>query len=218
VYLTQVRSVLLMTIVAVGVLTVLTTRRGALHHTVWVVTAGAALVIGSFYWASSVGGESVENRFIGIREQGAISLYQQNRGHFLAYTTGELLDKFPLGAGVGRWGMMNAYFGDKSDESSAPLYAEIQLTGWLLDGGIPMWLLYGGGILMTLFVSAKRAGTRDPIADVGLTVLVFVAGMATTGPVFNTQVGMFFWTLAAALPGSTKPVVTPATNNGKRQS
>ena len=34
-----------------------------------------------------------------------------NRGAFVTQTIGELLDQYPLGAGVGRWGMMNTYFG-----------------------------------------------------------------------------------------------------------
>jgi len=82
-----------------------------------------------------------------VAQQGAVQSFKENRGQFLSYTLGELFDQYPFGAGVGRWGMMNVYFGDPTDLNSPPIYVEIQLTGWLLDGGAPMWLFYGGALL-----------------------------------------------------------------------
>ena len=159
----------------------------------------------SFFWASSVGGDSIEQRFLGMREAGVVRTYQESRGHFLAYTVQELLDEFPLGAGVGRWGMMSTYFGDPTDLKAAPLYVEIQLTGWLLDGGIPMWILYGGGVLFSLLASLRLTSSPDPelghTALVVLAVQVMIAGMAMVGPAFNTQLGMLFWACASMLHG-----------------
>jgi hypothetical protein len=34
-----------------------------------------------------------------------------------------------------------------------------------------------------------------------LAVQIFIAGMTMAGPVFNTQLGILFWTLAALLHG-----------------
>ena len=80
-------------------------------------------------------------------------------------TVGELLSEFPLGAGVGRWGMMNVYFGNPAAFRAAPIYVEIQLTGWLIDGGIPMWLLYGGAVLLGINgVCIKAHGASSPKA------------------------------------------------------
>jgi hypothetical protein len=206
VYLTQVRSVLMMTLGAAAVLAFFKFRRREVQRAIWVIVVGTTVVVASFYWASSVGGSAVEDRFLSIRDRGALNLFRENRGHFLAYTMGELLDQFPLGAGVGRWGMMSAYFADSSDMRAAPLYVEIQLTGWLLDGGIPMWLFYGGGILISLVAAARLTTTQDSelaeLTIVAFAVLVFIAGMAMTGPTFNTQVGTLYWTIVAALSGA----------------
>jgi len=166
------------------------------------------LVVTSFMWASSLGGASVDNRFRDLQGRGALQAYQANRGTFLAYTTGDLLNEFPLGAGVGRWGMMNTYFGNPAEFHSAPIHVEIQLTGWLLDGGVPMWLLYGGGVLLSLWAALRLTAAPDPLlADVALVVFaaqVFILGMAMAGPVFNTQLGILFWSLGSALHGAER--------------
>jgi hypothetical protein len=208
IYLTQVRSVLLIGLGAGAVLCAIAVRRGRVAGATWILAAGAALVVASFIWASSLGGAAVDNRFLNLQGRGAIEAYQDNRGNFLAYTVGELLDEFPFGAGVGRWGVMNTYFGDPADSRSAPIHVEIQLTGWLLDGGVPMWVLYGGAVLMALWVAFMLTGARDRrLAETALIVLaleVFVVGMAMAGPVFNTQLGILFWMLGSSLHGASR--------------
>ena len=52
-------------------------------------------------------------------EIGVVQSYQENRGIFLTYTLQELLYEYPFGAGIGRWGMMSAYFGEP-DELAVP--------------------------------------------------------------------------------------------------
>jgi hypothetical protein len=206
VYLAQVRSVLLMTVGAAAVLGVMALRQGRFARAGWLAGMAAALVVASFFWAASVGGSSIERRFLDLREQGTLSVYRENRGAFLAYTTGELLEQYPLGAGVGRWGMMNQYFGNPNEFQSTPIYVEIQLTGWLLDGGVPMWLLYGGAILLSMFVVFRMASSHDSllseVAMIVMSVQVFITGMSMAGPAFNTQLGILFWTLVSATHGA----------------
>ena len=36
-----------------------------------------ALLMASFLWASSLGGEAVDSRFLNLRGQGALTVYQQ---------------------------------------------------------------------------------------------------------------------------------------------
>ena len=211
VYLTQVRAVLLTVIGAGAVLGVLTFRQGRVARASWILAAGGALIVASFWWASSIGGAALDERFLTIRSVGAFQTYQENRGGFLTATVGELLDEYPLGAGVGRWGMMNVYFGNPTEFRSAPIHAEIQLTGWLLDGGVPMWVLYGGAVLLTLLAGFRLTGSRDQavgeIALIVLTIHVFVVGFAMASPPFNTQLGIMFWTLAAGLHGAARAPV-----------
>ena len=66
---------------------------------------------------------------------------------FLSYTLQELLYEYPFGAGIGRWGMMSAYFGEPTNWQFPALWAEIQLTGWLYDGGVLLWICYAGAIV-----------------------------------------------------------------------
>ena len=169
-------------------------RRGRVAAAGWLIAGGGALVLTSFLWATSVGGESVRQRFTGVAQQGACRAFKENRGQFLAYTLGELFDQYPFGAGVGRWGMMNVYFGDPTDLSSPPIYVEIQLTGWLLDGGAPMWLFYGGalltGILLVLRLATPAAGSgRWRLGGHQPRLPRLRRGHELRGPVFNTQVG-----------------------------
>jgi hypothetical protein len=206
-YLTQVRSLLLMVVGAFLVMALVMFRRGRVGAAAWLVGGGGALVIASFLWATSLGGEQVQARYTDIAQKGAMATFRENRGHFVSYTVGELLDQYPLGAGVGRWGMMYVYFGDPSNLSSPPIHAEIQLTGWLLDGGVPMWIFYGGAILAAIATAIRLSQQRASplvadLATVVLAVMVLVVGMGFAGPVFNTQTGVLFWFLAAALYGA----------------
>lgn len=207
IYFSQVRSTLLATLAAGSVLALVALRRGRIAGAGWVVLTGGAMVVTSFLWASSVGGESLSNRFGNLRGSGAIDAYRSGRGIFVTQTMGELLDRYPLGAGVGRWGMMNAYFGDQSGYESAPIYVEIQLTGWLLDGGVLMWMLYGGAVLVALWKAFSLTKSKDPLlaenAIVVLSLNTYILILCMNAPVFNTQLGILFWTLAGALHGST---------------
>jgi hypothetical protein len=210
IYLSQVRSILLATIGASALLSVVALRRGRFAGAGWMLTAGAAIVVGSFIWAASIGGASVTDRFLGLQEAGVVEAYRTGRGGFLEQTTGELLDRYPLGAGVGRWGMMNTYFGNPFDYRSEPIYVEIQLTGWLLDGGILMWLLYGSGTLLSIWAAFSMSDSQNPllseVAIIGLGLQAYVLSLAMSAPVFNSQMGILFWTIAGALHGAAREV------------
>lgn len=209
IYLTQVRSLLLMSVGALAVMAVMLFRRGQVVVAGRIALSAGVLVIVAFFWARSLGGESVQERFIGITQQGAMRTYQENRGGFVSATFGDLLDKYPWGAGLGRWGMMQIYFANPDKVESAPIYVEIQLTGWLLDGGVPMWVLYGGAVLMSLLAAyrlsvRKRQPELASLALIVFCVQVLVAGFGWAGPVFNTQLGILFWFLASSLHGAAR--------------
>lgn len=205
IYLTQVRSVLVMVLVGGAVLSLMAIRQRRFAAATATIGTVAGLATAGFIWASAVGGAVISDRFVGLTDNGLMQTYQQDRGHYLTRTFGELLDHYPLGAGVGRWGIMNNYFGDESDPNSASIYVEPQLTGWLLDGGIPMWILYGGAVFLTIFVAFEIAGSPHPTAAgnaaVVVPLLVFITGLGMAGPIFNTQTGIIFWFLAAGLEG-----------------
>ena len=206
VYLTQVRSMLVMICACMMAAAAVRLRYGRIAHTAWIAGAAAVLVIGSFSWAVAVGGDSIVERFQSMLDVGVVQSYQDNRGIFLSYTFQELLYEYPLGAGLGRWGMMSAYFGEPTNWQFPPLWAEIQLTGWLYDGGVLLWACYAGAIGSATYHTYRIAGLSDThlsdLATMVLTVQVLIIGLCFTGPVFNTQTGIVFWLLSASVFGA----------------
>jgi hypothetical protein len=208
-FLTEIRSILMMT--AVGVLllaAVMTWQRGL--GSLRVALLGLVLIAGAFSYAVAIGGKHVQDRFQVITDTGLAASYQENRGLFVAYTVEEALPTYPLGAGVGRWGTMNVYFADKdTTHASTPLWVEIQITGWLFDGGVLMWFFYGGAIIAAIFFATKLAlSCTDPelahLCGLVLCLEMVIFGMSWSGAAFNTQMGMFFWTLAGGLFGAIR--------------
>jgi hypothetical protein len=204
IYLCQVRSTLVVTAVSLLGIVALHAARGYAARAVVLAVATAAVVLGSFIWAATVGERAVTERLGTLAQDSAVGTYYANRGFFLEITLTEHLPEFPLGAGLGRWGMMHNYFGDPVNPDSRPLYAEIQATAWVFDGGLPLLLLGYTAVLLAvllavqLAVKARRledADTAAVVAALGLGVLVTTFGY----PVFVSQTGMMFWVLNAAL-------------------
>ncbi len=216
VYLTQVRSMLLMIPGGMAVMALIKLRQGRVLQSGWVAASAGALVFGGFIWAVTVGGGMVEERYQGIVDSGVVRTYQENRGVFLYQTISELAFEYPLGAGLGRWGMMTAYFNDDSNWQNPALHAEIQLTGWLYDGGLLMWVFYPGALLLAMRHSYRIAvEPEDELNEFAMTVLtvqLLTAGLAFTGPVFNTQIGIIFWLATAIFYGCERPRAIEAWN------
>ena len=203
-YLTQVRSLAVMAALSVLVYAALRLRQGRIVRGGWIAAGGGALVAASFLWATALGGEAVEARFSGLIETGLLDTFQQSRGIFVDHTFRELLFLYPLGAGLGRWGMMQVYFPDSASWHTPPIHVEIQLTGWLLDGGVFMWLCYGGALVAAVrlaYVAAidRTSHSRRNLAAMILAFQLSIIGLCLTGPVFNTQLGMLFWLVTGAL-------------------
>jgi hypothetical protein len=207
-YLTQVRSLTLVAAASVGLFALMRIRQGRTVEGGVTLTVGVALVAGSYLWALAVGGDAVADRFSGLANEGVLRVFDSQRGSFIRYTLSELLYDFPLGAGLGRWGMMYVYFGDPTLWQAHPIHVEVQLTGWLLDGGVPLWLLYGGALSAVLLFSyrtavhARSRGMQD-VATIMLCLQLTIICLGLSGPVFNTSIGILFWAAAGALYGST---------------
>jgi hypothetical protein len=205
IYLTMVRSMLLMVVGSMFVLALIRARQGRVVQSGWVAACAGGLVFGSFIWAVTVGGDVIEERFQSIVDSGVYETYQDNRGLFLDYTIRELPFEYPYGAGLGRWGMMSVYFRDPQAWQRRPLHAEIQPTGWLYDGGLLMWIFYPGAILIamryTYRLAIQRSGTLNDFATMVFLVQLMIIGLCLTGPVFNTQIGILFWLVTAILFG-----------------
>jgi hypothetical protein len=205
VYLTQVRSMLLMIFGCMLAMALIRLRQGRVVQSGWLAASAGILVFGSFLWAVTVGGDIIQERFWSLIDSGVMTTYQENRGFMLDYTVRELPTRYPFGAGLGRWGMMSVYFDEPGNWQNPPLYAEIQPTGWIFDGGVLMWLAYGGALLVAMRHSYRLAigsfGILSDFATMIFLVQLMIAGLCLTGPVFNTQVGIMFWLATAMLYG-----------------
>ncbi|GHG67494.1 hypothetical protein [Comamonas sp. JC664] len=205
-YLSQVRAMAVMLavcLVALAAVLALSGRLGRLLALLAVVgTAGVA----TFGWAAAVGGGAVVDRWSALFESNPEDVYQRNRGYFLTGTFDTLLPEYPLGAGLGRYGMVNAYFGDPTDFERPSLWAEIQWTAWVYDGGILVLLLYPTSLLVSLWWAFRVARSReDPDREFWLWgALLFAYNLGALAltfsyPFFMSQTGMEFWLLNAAL-------------------
>jgi hypothetical protein len=164
-----------------------------------------ALVAGGLFVASLLGGEAVVERFSSLVEDDPSTVYQRNRGFMLADTQRYLSD-YPLGAGLGRWGMMRLYFGDEANPSSPPLWAEIQFPAWALDGGIVLLLLYMAALIVDVInqcracASLSRTSIASDVAVIVASNAGVLALMFSFTP-FTTQIGGQYWFLAGILHG-----------------
>ena len=216
--LSQQRSVLLMLLVGMGTFLGLLsvrnvrllgrrTRFGQAIEKVGVTMLLAVLCgvfLLGFELATSLASKSVSERLHSLVGDNASDVYYSNRGLFLDETVNELLPVYPFGAGLGRWGMVNRYFGDNSNLQVPALWVEIQWTGWLFDGGVPLILAYATALLMALSVAVKIALGRYP-SELGVCAVLLVAynvgAVAETFdcPFFIGQGGLEFWFLNALL-------------------
>ena len=205
-YICQVRSMLVMaliSLIAMGALLVAQGRFGRLATTA-VLLASAAGV--AFLFAVSIGGDAVTGRLSTLIEESPTTVYYSNRGFFLTYTFADLLPEYPLGAGLGRWGMMRTYFGSAFDMASPPIWAEIQWTGWLLDGGVPLMLVEAVCLLLALSESTRIALRKDLASQELGRFACMLAGysvgavaMSFNSCPFSSTLGVDFWLLNATL-------------------
>ena len=202
--LSQVRSMLVSSVICLFFFGLILVRSAQFSRLSMMVSGVTALFVATFGWAISVGGTMTLDRINTLFAGSAGEVYQQNRGGFLQDTVENLLPQYPLGAGLGRWGMMNAYFGDSQNVDAQPIWVEIQWTGWLFDGGIPLIIAYVAAIVIACYTTYKIAINRnlEDLALWGGLILSYnisVVAITFNYALFISQSGMEFWLLNTAL-------------------
>ncbi len=204
IYLSQVRSVLVMAVISLLVLAVVLLITGQIFRFSVMASSVVGLFAATFSWAVAIGGTSTLKRLSSLFAASPDTVYHENRGQFLQDTIFKFLPQYPWGAGLGRWGMMNNYFGDNSDTISQPIWVEIQWTGWLLDGGFPLIIAYCLALFLACLTAWKIATNRK-LGDFtlwgGLVFAYNIGAIAVTFnyPLFIAQGGTEFWLLNTAL-------------------
>ncbi len=204
IYLSQVRSILVFAVICLVILGIVLLRQGkVLQVTVMASTVGV-LFASVFGWAMAVGGSQTMERVMTLFAEAPQDVYQQNRGGFLTYTFQTMMLDYPMGAGLGRWGPISIYFGVNNNPETRPLWVEIQLTGWLLDGGILLIIAYAVALYFTCQV-AWRLATNPHLGDLAFwAALIFAYDIGAivitfNYPLFISQGGMEFWLLNSCL-------------------
>ena len=205
IYLCEFRSVMIATLISAIALVGLQVFRGSASRWAAMTLIVPLLVGGAFAWTHMVGGERVQKRIKTLGEGSASAVYYQNRGKFIEHSLFSELPEYPLGAGLGRYGMMFNYFGDKRAADARPLWAEVQLSAWIYDAGI-LGIVLGYGAMGVAFFTSLRLALSKKIcpllAECAAIVLALNAGwLAVTFayPLFMGQGGMLFWLINSAL-------------------
>lgn len=202
-YLCQVRSMVVMTAICLIVMMALAALSGRVSRLVALLTAVAVVIPVAFVLAYSLAGTTVTDRLGTLVKSDAGTVYYTNRGHFLEDTFNRLLPKYPLGGGMGHWGMVASYAGT----GLASYWVEIQWTGWLFDGGVPLILAYVGAILASTWacmsIARGNLGQADPGLSVwGACVVAYNVGAIALCfnyvPFIGTP-GLEFWFINASL-------------------
>lgn len=216
IYLSQVRSILVMCGICTIFLAIVIFRQKKFGRFSSIIFVLPTLFIGAFLWASVVGGEATVERFMTLFADDPGKVYHGNRGIFLEETFTKLILLYPLGAGLGRWGVMNATFGTGNVPASAGLWAEIAWTGWLYDGGIPYLVSMVMAIGTTCFKTWNIAISYRETEIGIIAALIFAYDMAVVAGTFNAHTlfstgGMEFWLLNTALFTATYSNYEPET-------
>jgi hypothetical protein len=182
------------------------------------VLATAVVALG---FAMTVGGDAVTVRLNTLIAGDPGSLYISNRGIFLQSTLTDLLPQYPFGAGLGRWGMMFSYFGDRYNAEGGAIWAEIQWTGWLLDGGVPLMLAAGAGMFMALREGFRAATSKASVLRglSGLSGMLLgysmgIVALTFSGCPFASTLGLDFWLLNAAVVAAVSQAMRLADEAG----
>jgi hypothetical protein len=162
----------------------------------------------SFSLAEAIGGDAVHDRFATLFQGSPLEVYYMSlRGPQLEDAFTNLIWEYPLGAGLGRWGMMHYYFGNPESLTAPPIWAELQPNAWILDGGIPLLLLYAGALLIATRQQLRLALVGSPLSSAAAAILA--ANVGTLALIFGftpftNQVGLQYWLLAGALHGAAQ--------------
>jgi len=208
IYLSHVRSSLIVAAIMVlassGVLMFL--QRERLKAMVLLGLFGFILLVG-FSFAVGLGGPSIHERFTSLFEETPLELYYKSRGEQLEYGFRTLLVEYPVGAGLGRWGMVNIHFADPYNRKSSPIWAEVQPNAWIIDGGLVLLVLYAGALGVNTWSQVRMVLAAETQAQRLLAVAVLAANTGTLALIFSftpftSQIGLQYWLLSGALHGA----------------
>jgi hypothetical protein len=160
----------------------------------------------SFALSVELGGKAVQERLLTLVEARPGEVYYNARGIQVEDAVLDMLPKYPFGAGPGRWGMMQNYFGDPTNRAAPSLWAEIQIPAWILDGGLILLIGYMGALVVTTLYEFKLfrafpSPTEQRICAVIFAMNLGILAFCFSFTPFATQIGQQYWFLAGSVHG-----------------
>jgi len=208
-YLSHVRAafVVLIGMMLIYLLTLVIQKRPIAVTIRFVVIVGAVAAV-ALSLAVVLAGPSVSERFLTLFED-PLEVYYESRGQQVQFAFTNLLLDYPLGAGLGLWGMIQVHFGNPISSNSPSIWVEVQPSAWVIDGGIFLLMFYAVALLVTSVRELKivRSGGRLGLRTWAAPIFALNAG--TLGLMFGftpftTQIGLQYWFLVGLLHGATQ--------------
>jgi hypothetical protein len=207
IFLSHVRSSLVVVVGCAIVYSIIMIAQGRLRTALTLASWMAIGGVCSLFYGVMYGGQSTIDRFATLVADNPLIVFEKSyRLGMVTNAFDTLLFEHPLGAGLGRWGMMRKYFGNENNIDSPEIPAEVQFPAWVIDGGIVLLSLY----LIALIVAVQRL-VRLSLWHRSLQMRQWgaVIVMLSAGPVallfsycpFYSQMGMQFWLLIGAFEG-----------------
>ncbi|RLT10914.1 MAG: O-antigen ligase domain-containing protein [Planctomycetota bacterium] len=200
IYLTQVRTAILMIVVSLMALVFVMILQRRWSTVIQITAAGFIVILGGFAWAAKEGGNSIIDRYFTLIDGSPSQvLLNSSRARMVENSLTQQIWDYPMGGGLGRYGQVYAYFGDRSYGDG--LWCENQVSAWMIDGGIVMLILGFGSVISALRNSLNIARfCPDPMVRhwaAGVFALNFSLFFTCFGQMpFLTNTGQQFWLMA----------------------
>ena len=225
IYICEIRSIMVTTVLGAGVMLMLQVLQGRTSRAFATMLIVPLVIVLGLSWTNALSDNRVQRRVQSLGEASTTAVYYQNRGRFIEYSLLEELPQYPLGAGLGRYGMMAAYFSDPTNTRRTILWAEVQLSAWLYDGGLLMIVLGYGAVIVACVSTYRIAVSRNLpplLCECAGIITALNAGwlaITFTYVLFLSQSGLIFWMLNAAVFAAAAPIrLATARRTNRRQA
>jgi len=202
IYYSQVRMVLMMLVICLIVLIIIFIMQKNFGYATSLGGLATAMIGGALAWVAATSGRVVVERFLGLFTTNIAEKYQSSRGGFIQETFDKLIWDYPVGTGLGWWGTIYGVFGDKTHPST--VWVEVMWPAWVMDGGIPLMVLYMSAILLAMG-NTLRIALRSRDKEIAFwAAVVFASNLSVIATCFSyvtfvSSIGLQFWLLAAVL-------------------
>lgn len=201
IYYSQIRALLVVLILCIAILILMFMLQRNFAKATLVAVGGFGSLFGAMLWVTATVGGEVLTRFMTLFEKDPVELYQGARGGFVTVALQQTMWEFPLGMGLGRFGQIYDYFGNRAYQS---IWVEVQIAAWVVDGGILLIVGYSVALFLAMFDTIRVALTTTDreLADWAAVVVASnfsIIAASFSSMVFLAPIGLQFWLLSAAI-------------------